>query len=118
MIRLLVASLMLLSTSAVMAGQNRVPAEFHGFWDMEVKSCGKTGAQLIISKNRLDFHESTGKVKAVKMLGNGTIELDLAFSGEGETWAEAKRFQLSADGQSLIDVTDEEKFARVRCPSR
>lgn len=96
-----------------------IPAAFRGEWNMDVAACG-TGlhdSRLVIGPTSLRFYESTGAVRAVSALNTRDITVTSDFVGEGERWTTSDRFQLSADGRSLVMANDEGRLTRLRCPA-
>ncbi|MCW4463688.1 hypothetical protein OK349_18435 [Sphingomonas sp. BT-65] len=89
-----------------------IPAAFRGEWNRTAADCGtgNNDSRLRIEAKRLRFHESSGDVIAVHGEGR-TITVRARYSGEGETWEDARSFTLSADGNTL----SADGIERTRC---
>lgn len=98
------------ASPAVDAGT--IPAAFRGEWNRTAADCGtgNNDSRLRIEAKRLRFHESSGDVIAVHGEGR-TITVRARYSGEGETWEDARSFTLSEDGNTL----SADGIERARC---
>ena len=111
----------LLCVNSVMAAeqQKTVPESFRGEWHSDLKNCtSKTDDTVLkISAKQIQFHESSGVIKAIVTQGASNMALIVEMTGEGESWLDYKHFNLSADHHSLTDITDDEhQFIRYKCP--
>ena len=95
-----------------------VPESLVGSWASSPASCGSDADDLAlrITPRQIVHWESDGPIKAVVVLGN-EIALIAELSGEGETWLNAVKFELSADGRRLTDSTTVpgKEIVRYRC---
>lgn len=86
------------------------------------RACKNPGdSRLEIFATSVRFHESRGKVIAVRRINALGIELDLDLTGEGQTWPDTRRFVLSKDLQVLTDATHsnrDHQISRARCNGR
>ncbi|WP_343521561.1 hypothetical protein [Sphingomonas sp.] len=89
-----------------------IPAAFRGEWNRVPADCGKgsNDSRLRIEAKRLRFYESSGDVIAVHGEGR-TITVRARYSGEGQTWEDARSFTLSQDGETL----SADGIERTRC---
>lgn len=97
-----------------------IPRRFRGEWNQKLADCGtsRNATRLRIAAGRVQFHESSGKVRAVTMHGANEIEVTADLVGEGSSFSATRRWRLSASGASLRDVTDGPGIVRRRCPAR
>jgi hypothetical protein len=113
----------LLCSGALLAAEAHIsiPRQFLGNWASSTAKCSSQDAddlRMHIAPNRMSFCESSGRVLAVATDGELELAVILELSGEGETWLEALQFRLSADRQTLTNVTGRQTIAvRVRCPA-
>ena len=121
--RLAVALAALVSSAALGASPeaSRVPDQFVGHWAGRPESCASNADELTLrlSKDRIAYWESEGPVLASVSRGTRELALIIELSGEGETWLATAKFELSADGQQLVDSTTipGESVVRHRCPT-
>lgn len=121
--RLATAFAALLSTASVGADSDvpQVPDQFIGQWAGRLESCGSDADDLTLrlSRDRVVYWESEGPILAVVSRGAYDLALIIELSGEGETWLATAKFELSEDGQRLIDSTTipGDSVVRYRCPS-
>lgn len=94
-----------------------VPPRFHGEWNRNVADCGSglNDSRLMLSADRVGFHESTGRILSTTHYGANEVGISLEMSGEGERWAARYRFRLSHDGRELTDVGNGGRWVRYRC---
>jgi hypothetical protein len=95
------------------ADAGTIPTAFRGEWNRVPADCGKgsNDSRLRIEAKRLRFYESSGDVLAVHGEGR-TITVRARYSGEGQTWEDARSFTLSQDGKTL----SADGIERTRCP--
>lgn len=93
-----------------------------GVWDYEKGTCDlASDLRLTIANDRFTFYESSGTVEAVRRDGDAII-VDLAMTGEGESWTQSYRLVLRDAGQRLhvtdpADGTAVDDYPRKRCPA-
>ena len=83
------------------ASLTAIPEDYRGVWDIP-SSNGDPASdlRLDIRANEIEFYESLGEVTAIERDGDGIV-VDLAMSGEGETWTVRNRLVLTDDGEAL-----------------
>lgn len=98
----------------------QIPPAYLGEWNMDRAACG-TGlndSRLVLEPTRVRFYESVGDVSRVRIVPGGALEVTARFRGEGETWTDADRFVLSADGERLTSPAPSGPgLVRRRCPA-
>ena len=76
-----------------------IPAAFHGVWDAESGSCEPASdMRLEISTRTIGFYESEGKVITVTPQADGSAAVELAMTGEGESWNMGVVLSVRGDG--------------------
>ena len=107
------------AVAAPAAAEGAIPAQFVGVWDYIEGTCDPASdMRLEIAQERLIFYESVGQVRSAQAEGD-TLRVDLAMSGEGETWRDQLQFTLMDDGTlhrvdaAAPDAVDE--YPRKRC---
>lgn len=121
--RLATAFVALLTSTSLGAssGDPRVPDQYIGRWAGSPGACGSDADDLMLrlSKDRIAYWESEGPIVASVSRGGRELALIMELSGEGETWLATAKFELSADGQQLVDSTTipGETIVRHRCPA-
>jgi hypothetical protein len=115
------AALLTSASVGASADAPRVPDQYVGQWAGSPESCGSDADDLTLrlSNDRIAYWESEGPILASVSRGTRDLALIVELSGEGETWLATAKFELSADGQQLIDSTTipGESVVRHRCPS-
>ena len=92
-----------------------IPEAFRGTYDQDEQSCGRPSQyRLVIDAAELRYHESSGKVRSVKVLAPERIEIFADYQGEGETWQNVRT--LALDGKRLTISGEGTTADRVRCP--
>ena len=71
--------------------------------------------ELTVEPDQLIFHESVGVVQSVNQQADGRLQVQAAFTGEGESWTRTLSFRPSADGARLTIVTDGTAVTRKSC---
>ncbi|HEY1146917.1 MAG TPA: hypothetical protein VGE84_11320, partial [Allosphingosinicella sp.] len=73
-----------------------IPEPFRGRWDASAAACAGKASEmrLVVGPDSLRFHESLGRVEAMRASGADTIALDLVFEGEGKQWRETRALRL------------------------
>ena len=98
-----------------------VPARFQGAYATDAAACGAPGheSHLTIGADNIAFHESSGTITSVAGTSVASDADDLTvvaiLTGEGETREATYRFRLSADGNTLTDMTSGPGMVRQRC---
>jgi hypothetical protein len=96
------------------AGNATIPKPFHGYWAVSCEQPIDT--TLRISAGKLEFHESMGVVKTVRLNGDYELFVTAHFTGEGETWEGKEHFVLAKDGKTLMSLMEDGTLMkRVRC---
>lgn len=120
--RLAVPALLLLPATVAAADLvPAVPSQFIGEWNARLGDCGsgENDSALRIGKNRIEYYESDGPIKAIVSHGRYEIALVLELSGEGQTWIATEHFKLSVGGDRLTSVNQPgDGFVRYRCPAK
>lgn len=94
-----------------------IPARFVGLWAADEAGCRVPPASiewLRVTPDALRFHESLGAVRAIRPRGDGAVELQLDFEGEGQRWKATRTLRrvgdvLTVGGDGLAP------FSRTRC---
>ena len=95
-----------------------IPAAFHGTYDRDAEACaGPSEYSLRIEGKALRFHESVGKVRGVAVEGPRAVTVIADYQGEGESWSNVRRMELSDDAQALTISGQGLTISRVRCPA-
>ncbi|PJK09717.1 hypothetical protein CO614_09150 [Lysobacteraceae bacterium NML120232] len=91
-----------------------LPERFRGLWDARCDSRGDT--HLAMEKNSITMVENGGEIRAVVQKGRNEVAIIADMRGEGGEWILLRHFELSEDGQELMDVTDDDNyFLRRKC---
>lgn len=92
-------------------------SSFQGRWAGMQDVCGDSRAvlELTVAPDKLIFHESVGTVQSVTPRSDGTIAVEAAFTGEGQSWTRTLVLRGSGDGQLLTIVHDGVAITRKRC---
>ena len=92
-----------------------IPEAFRGTYDRNEADCARPSEyRLTVDAGELRFHESIGRVRSVKVIDPGHIEVLADYQGEGETWQNLRTLEL--DGKRLTISGEGTKIDRVRCP--
>lgn len=99
------------------ARTDTIPPRFQGEWNRVPADCGsgRNDSRLVLSGDRVRFHESSGRVMSVTRHGEDEVGIAVEMSGEGERWTAHYRFRLSQDGRELTDVGNGSGWVRYRC---
>ena len=100
-------------------GVAQIPERFRGVWDADGGTCDPySDMRLEIEADQVLFYESGGQVRSLQIEGD-SMRLDLAMSGEGETWRSLLQFTLRDDGTlHVVDAATpnaEDPIPRKRC---
>ncbi|KAK0361244.1 hypothetical protein LTR94_024117 [Friedmanniomyces endolithicus] len=92
--------------SAAQADERTVPERFRGEWNSNPADCGTpdNDSIVVIAADRIDFYESSGRVRGAFLDGANEVLVVVEISGEGETSTTAIRFSLSPDGDRLTEL--------------
>lgn len=92
----------------------QIPDPYRGSWNLSPQDCGtESEGRLEIEADRITFYESRGEVTRLSREGE-ILTTVLALTGEGTSWTETYRWQLSADGAQLTELGT--GSVRRRCP--
>ena|SRR6266480_3064028 len=94
----------------------KVPTEFQGRWNADLKNCGRGESRLEIRANTITFYESSGPIRAIVTQGKNEMALIAELSGEEGKYLSLRHFKLSKDQKELTDVSGDSPFVRRRCP--
>ena len=73
---------------------------------------------LRIFEDEIHFYASHGPILGVATEGERELALIIEATGEGSTWLDIRKFELSADANELTDVTvGRYPNTRLRCPA-
>lgn len=77
-----------------------IPARYLGVWDFEEGTCApESDLRVEIEESEITFYESVGSVASVTTEEDDVI-VDLAMSGEGESWDSKLRLSLVGEGEN------------------
>ena len=104
--------------SEIAAASALIPKAFQGVWNVDLASCGErtNDTGLRVGPSKLEFYESEGEVKSVRVRDPRSIVVTAASVGEGEKWDSQMKLELSAGGDILVVKSEGSDFARLRCP--
>jgi hypothetical protein len=96
---------------------SEIPAEFHGSWDLNSRSCGAGagGTRLEVSAAQLRFGADRFKVSGVSILEDRYIGISSDHVGPGKPWGRTDHFTLSSDGATLVARRGGRTVTRRRC---
>ena len=96
---------------------SEIPAEFHGSWDLNGRSCGTPagGTRLDVSAAQLKFGADRFKVTGVSILEDRYIGISSDHVGLGKPWRRTDHFTLSSDGTTLTARRGGRAVTRRRC---
>ncbi|WP_242129036.1 hypothetical protein [Sphingobium sp. Sx8-8] len=94
-----------------------IPASIQGRWAGLDESCADRAAELelTITPTSLVFLESEGKATGVSHGPDGSIRIEAAFTGEGQSWKKRLELRPSANGRELVMMNDGTAVTRKRC---
>lgn len=104
--------------------ETSIPQRFLGVWD--AGDCSASSEmRLEVTADRLEYYESVGTLTAIEAASGGDVLATLAMSGEGQSWSDTVRLQLTeVDGREALLVlpgpdSDVElrPVPRLRCPA-
>ncbi|MFC3712751.1 hypothetical protein ACFOMD_09230 [Sphingoaurantiacus capsulatus] len=94
-----------------------IPAVFIGLWAKDEEGCRVPASSIEwvrVTSQALRFHESLGTLRGVRASNADSVELDLAFEGEGETWQAIRTLRRSGDVLT-ISGKGVAPLRRIRC---
>lgn len=96
-------SLVALLAVANVAGPE-IPAKLHGTWDAGVEACRAeySDMRMTITDEKIGYWESNGQPTQIYAAGSDDIWIDLAMSGEEQTWKSKLRLVLSGSADILF----------------
>ena len=97
----------------------RIPDAFVGRWDADAEACAqpdRSDMGLVVTADRLTFHESIGTPTAVEPLDADAVRVVAEYEGEGQQWSAEQTLRLHDDGDRLvIEGAERDGVSRVRC---
>ena len=99
-----------------------IPAAYRGVWDWQGGSCDPASdLRMEIGADAIVFYESVGEVLAAEA-GEDSVRLELAMSGEGESWRRTSVLTL-IEGGSMIETEAQDPSGTGamryrRCPAQ
>lgn len=91
----------------------RIPAEFWGSFNTDPKVCGTDSeGSMVADAHSLRYYEGGGPVTSVVRAGN-VITITATWNAEGTTQTETFDLSISADGETVTDLTTD--TLRHRC---
>lgn len=111
------------SPGTVAATATAIPPRFRGRWGLVPADCDPrrddNKGLMTVAARQLRFYESRAVPAKVERTGPDALAVTLAFSGEGQTWAETARLTLRQNGRVLVRTGSEGGPLRyTRCGSR
>lgn len=96
----------------------QVPDAWRGTWAGEGGNCAAgSDLRLQVAPDRLLFFEAEAVATRIERLSEREIQLDLSFSGEGQSWTKRNVLALGDDGDALVRSEDGMPTVRYRrCP--
>lgn len=96
-----------------------MPSGMQGRWTGLEDRCGDPAApmELRIENDRLLFHESEGRVTAITPRADGSVLVEAAFTGEGQSWTRRLTLIPQDGGRRLRIDGDGDGVTRKRCPA-
>lgn len=98
--------------------ERTIPEPFRGEWNSNLADCGTpdNDSMMVIGADRIDFYESSGRVRGAFLDAAGEVLIVIDVSGEEETSTTALRLSVSPDGSRLTEYSEsDEPFVRRRC---
>lgn len=94
-----------------------IPPAFHGEWNIDLKDCNTdlNDSRLWIGQREVKHYE--GRDDILVVVAKGTRELALIAQTKGEKNLTTLQYELSRDRTQLIDIRNEPRVIRYRCPS-
>lgn len=100
-----------------------IPASFQGRWGMVPNDCDRARSDakglMEVTATRLSFYESRATPTSIVQATPEELGLQLAFSGEGQTWERTTRLKLEEAGTVIVREEREPPatFRYTRCPA-
>jgi hypothetical protein len=93
-----------------------IPIAFLGVYDRDEAACAAPGEyRMEVRADEIRFHESSGKVHKVTILGQDRASVEAAYQGEGESWTNVRELRLSDGGRTITVSGDGTNIVRRRC---
>jgi hypothetical protein len=97
----------------------QIPTSFVGRWGMTPADCDPDGPAvkglLTITDDSLKFWESKGNVQQIARRSPYDITLELAMTGEGQSWTSTTRLVLDAAATELVRTDNSHSYRYQRC---
>jgi len=97
----------------------QIPTSFVGRWGMTEADCDPDGSAvkglLTITDDSLKFWESKGSVQQIVRHSPYDITLELAMTGEGQSWTSTTRLVLDAAATELVRSDNSHSYRYQRC---
>lgn len=79
-----------------------MPSAWRGRWAGQGGSCADSSdRRLDMAANRLTFYESVATPTRIERLSERELQLDLAFTGEGESWTRRSLLVIGENGRTM-----------------
>jgi hypothetical protein len=97
----------------------QLPPGFVGRWGMTKADCDPNSlvvkGLLTITPDRLKFWESKGSVQRIVRHSPYDVTLELAMTGEGQSWTSTTRLTLDAAATQLVRAENSHSYRYQRC---
>ncbi len=94
-----------------------IPDPFRGDWAAGGTDCGPlSDGRLTVAADELRFYESVARPTYILREDDQAIALELAFSGEGESWTETTTLRILPDGRLSRRDPNGTEVLYSRCP--
>ncbi len=106
---------------AMFEADRTIARDYRGVWDSVDGDCSAlSNLRITIFADRIAFWESVGSVQTIERRENGDRLIDLAMSGEGETWTQTIKLELDSTGTRMVTTmvggdNSEVSVARRKC---
>jgi hypothetical protein len=111
-----ICTMLLLLVACQGASAPEFPAAFWGQWTEDLAACGgEDTSGLFISSRNLDYYDGQGVLIDLAQESASAVSAQLEFTGEGETWRETARLELSEDKQSMSAAVLAQTLTLSRC---
>jgi hypothetical protein len=103
------------------AGDDRIPAAFHGRWALTPADCtspnGDTKGLLVVSADRLRFYEAQATPQGELKFSPKSVSGHFAFSGEGMNWKKYEALELQNNTLVRTESGPMRSYTYARCTS-
>ncbi|GAA0727969.1 hypothetical protein [Sphingomonas japonica] len=95
-----------------------IPAAWRGRWAGQGGSCADSSdRRLDIEADRLTFYESVAVPQRIERVSERELQLDLSFTGEGQTWQRRTMLVIGDDGRTMRrSEKDTPLITYTKCP--